>query len=107
MLVKLLLKYEDYAKFDSATERRSVTESFKRSVDHHSEKDSSNGRILVSRYAEQQVGAAMNMFSLQKWAKYVGVSVIEPFVQNSMETLTLWMHVSYCLVSDLERIFKK
>ena len=31
----------------------------------------------------------MNMFSLQKWAKYVGVSVIEPFVQNSMLRLPI------------------
>ena len=85
----IALKYEDHVKFDSVTERRSVTESFKRSVDHHSEKGGSNGRILVSLYAEQQVGAAMNMFSLQKWAKYVGVSVIEPFVQNSMLRLPI------------------
>jgi len=41
------------------------------------------GVILVTRYAEQQVGAAMNMFSLQKWAKTVGASVVEPFIQNS------------------------
>ena len=75
----------------------SVTESFKRSADPRSGKgnsngdphSNSNGRILVSLYAEQQVGAAMNMFSLQKWAKYVGVSVIEPFVQNSMLRLPI------------------
>ena len=42
------------------------------------------GMILVRLYAEQQVGAAMNLFSLQKWAKAVGVPVVEPFVQNSM-----------------------
>ena len=77
------LKNEDQASFfntDSVTER---------SVDHHSGKSDSNGRVLVSLYAEQQVGAAMNMFSLQKWARYVGVSVIEPFVQNSMLRLPI------------------
>ena len=42
------------------------------------------GMILVTLYAEQQVGAAMNLFSLQKWAKLVGASVVEPFVNNSM-----------------------
>ena len=42
------------------------------------------GMILVILYAEQQVGAAMNLFSLQKWAKLVGASVVEPFVHNSM-----------------------
>jgi len=47
------------------------------------------GVILVSRYAEQQVGAAMNMFSLQKWAKTVNASVVEPFVINSEFRLPL------------------
>ena len=47
------------------------------------------GRILVTTYGEQQVGAAMSMFSLQKWAKAVGAAVIEPFVQNSMFTLPI------------------
>ena len=48
-----------------------------------------NGTILVTLYAEQQVGAAMNMFSLQKWAKAVGASVVEPFVDNSMFKLPI------------------
>ena len=34
-------------------------------------KEFKGGVILVSRYAEQQIGAAMNLFSLQKWAKTV------------------------------------
>jgi len=42
------------------------------------------GVILVTKYGEQQVGAAMNMFSLQKWAKIVNASVVEPFVNNSV-----------------------
>ena len=42
------------------------------------------GIIMVTLYAEQQVGAAMNMFSLQKWAKTVNSSVVEPFVINSV-----------------------
>ena len=41
------------------------------------------GIVIVTLYAEQQVGAAMNMFSLQKWAKTVNSSVVEPFVINS------------------------
>ena len=41
------------------------------------------GIILVTLYGEQQVGAAMSMFSLQKWAKLVGALVVEPFVQKS------------------------
>lgn len=47
------------------------------------------GMILVTLFAEQQVGAAMNMFSLQKWAKHVGASVVEPFVRNSMFKLPI------------------
>ena len=47
------------------------------------------GMILVTLYAEQQVGAAMSMFSLQKWAKVVGAYVVEPFVQNSMFKLPI------------------
>ena len=47
------------------------------------------GMILVTLYAEQQVGAAMNMFSLQKWAKAVNASVVEPFVLNSMFKLPI------------------
>ena len=47
------------------------------------------GMILVTLYAEQQVGAAMNMFSLQKWAKAVDASVVEPFVLNSMFKLPI------------------
>jgi len=47
------------------------------------------GRILVTQYGEQQVGAAISMFSLQKWAKTVGASVVEPFVQNSTFTLPI------------------
>ena len=45
------------------------------------------GRILVTLYKEQQIGAAMSMFSLQKWAKTVNAAVVEPFVQNSTFTL--------------------
>ena len=51
--------------------------------DYNENNITSKGRILVTTYGEQQVGAAMSMFSLQKWAKTVGASVIEPFVQNS------------------------
>ena len=46
-------------------------------------KEFKGGVILVSRYAEQQIGAAMNLFSLQKWAKTVNAFVVEPFVINS------------------------
>ncbi|XP_065905266.1 uncharacterized protein [Dysidea avara] len=54
----------------------------------HVQKDTSQfdgkmGYILVTLYAEQQIGAAMNMFSLQKWAKTVNASVVEPFVVDS------------------------
>ena len=53
---------------------------FKKDASHISGK---MGYILVTLYAEQQVGAAMNMFSLQKWAKTVNSSVVEPFVLDS------------------------
>jgi len=48
---------------------------------------SMKGKILVTLYKEQQIGAAISMFSLQKWAKTVGATVVEPFVQNSTFTL--------------------
>ena len=47
------------------------------------------GKVLVTLYKEQQIGAAMSMFSLQKWAKIVGAAVVEPFVQNSTFTLPI------------------
>ena len=53
----------------------------------HKNEITTKGWILVTTYGEQQVGAAMSMFTLQKWAKTVGASVIEPFVQNSTFTL--------------------
>ena len=42
------------------------------------------GFILVNRYFEQQIGAAINMLTLAKWAKTVGVSPVEPFVYDSL-----------------------
>ena len=56
---------------------------------HHENGITTKGRILVTTYGEQQVGAAMSMFSLQKWAKTVGAALIEPFVQNSTFTLPI------------------
>ena len=47
------------------------------------------GKILVTLYKEQQIGAAMSLFSLQKCAKTVGAAVVEPFVQNSTFTLPI------------------
>ena len=41
------------------------------------------GFILVNRYYEQQIGAAMNLLTLSKWAKTVGVFPVEPFVSKS------------------------
>ena len=41
------------------------------------------GFIVVSKYSEQQMGAAMNLLTLCKWAKYVGVSPVEPYVAKS------------------------
>ena len=41
------------------------------------------GFILVSRYYEQQIGAAMNLLTLSKWAKTVGAFPVEPFVSKS------------------------
>ena len=41
------------------------------------------GFIVVSKYSEQQMGAAMNLLTLCKWAKYVRVSPVEPYVAES------------------------
>ena len=51
---------------------------------------SSKGFLLVSRYIEQQTGAAMNLLTLSKWAKTVGAFPVEPFVKDS----TLHNHLS-------------
>ena len=42
------------------------------------------GFIVVTKYAEQQMGAAMNLLTLCKWAKYVGALPVEPFVSESI-----------------------
>ena len=68
----------------------STTATYKTTI--HASNDmqgTTKGMILVTLYAEQQVGAAMSLFSLQKWAKVVHASVIEPFVQNSMFKLPI------------------
>ena len=81
---------KDYSSLNSVT-----SESFNRNIDHHiagsrnSIIPGGQGMAIVSLYAEQQVGAAMNLFSLQKWARSVGVPVVEPFVQNSMFRLPI------------------
>ena len=41
------------------------------------------GFIIVNKYSEQQMGAAMNLLTLCKWAKYVGASPVEPYVTES------------------------
>ena len=41
------------------------------------------GFILASKYYEQQIGAAMNLLSLSKWAKIVGAFPVEPVVNGS------------------------
>ena len=46
--------------------------------------NSTNGFILVIRYSEQQIGAAINMLTLTKWAKTVGASPVEPFAGDSL-----------------------
>jgi len=45
--------------------------------------NSNKGFILVSKYFEQQTGAAINMLTLTKWAKTVGALPVEPFVKDS------------------------
>jgi len=42
------------------------------------------GFVFSVTTIEQQVGAAMNMLTLSKWAKYVGISPVEPFVIDSL-----------------------
>jgi len=71
--------------FDATTKviKRNYDQFFNKLDASRTHTEFKGGVILVSRYAEQQVGAAMNMFSLQKWAKTVNASVVEPFVINS------------------------
>ena len=52
-------------------------------VSKRDEEVNSKGFMLVSRYYEQQVGAAMNLLTLSKWAKTVGAFPVEPFVSKS------------------------
>ncbi|XP_065894924.1 uncharacterized protein [Dysidea avara] len=55
--------------------------SSKDAIVHNSE---SRGFVLCVSVIEQQVGAAMNILTLSKWAKHVGILPVEPFVKNSL-----------------------
>ncbi|XP_065899141.1 uncharacterized protein [Dysidea avara] len=62
-----------------------------REVDFKSDSQSSDatqqhsrGFIIAGSYFEQQLGAAMNMLTLSKWAKSVGASPVEPYVRESL-----------------------
>ena len=44
----------------------------------------SRGFVFSTHIIEQQVGAAMNLLTLSQWAKHVGISVVEPFVSESI-----------------------
>ena len=59
----------------------------------------SKGFVLANNYFEQQTGAAMNLLTLSKWAKTVGVFPVEPFVKNSL----LHNHLSTNNVIKLKR----
>ena len=45
--------------------------------------DTTKGFVISSSFWEQQVGAALNLWTLSKWAATVGVYPVEPFVVNS------------------------
>ena len=45
--------------------------------------DTAKGFVISSSFWEQQVGAALNLWTLSKWAATVGVYPVEPFVVNS------------------------
>ena len=59
----------------------------------------SKGFVLANNYFEQQTGAAMNLLTLSKWAKTVGVFPVEPFVKDSL----LHNHLSTKNVIKLKR----
>ena len=42
------------------------------------------GFVFCVHTIEQQLGAAMNLLTLSKWAKHVGISPVEPFVNKSV-----------------------
>jgi len=44
----------------------------------------SRGFVFSTHIIEQQIGAAMNLLTLSQWAKHVGISVVEPFVSDSI-----------------------
>lgn len=52
------------------------------------------GFIVVEKYSEQQMGAALSLFTLCKWAKYIGASPVEPFVTESEFRLPLTLSQS-------------
>ena len=44
-----------------------------------------NARFVVAyHYYEQQTNALLNMWTMQKWAKYMGFKVLEPFAHDSI-----------------------
>ena len=45
--------------------------------------EGTKGFLISSSFWEQQVGAALNLWTLSKWAATIGVHPVEPFVVNS------------------------
>jgi len=61
------------------------------------------GFLFSAHISEQQVGAAMNLLSLSKWAKHVGVSPVEPFVN---ESVFKWPHKWPHVQSEISRVLR-
>lgn len=54
-----------------------------RGLDNDAKRGRRTGYVLCLTYREQQTKAAVNMFSLQCWAKTLLVNVVEPFLHDS------------------------
>ena len=62
--------------------------------------------MIVTKYSEQQVGAAMNLLTLSKWSEYIGASLVEPFVNESEFRLPiLTFAYSYIKHTSFQRLF--
>lgn len=63
--------------------RSCVTDYRLRGLDNDAKHGKRTGYVLCLTYREQQTKAAVNMFSLQCWAKTLLVNVVEPFLHDS------------------------
>ncbi|XP_065893719.1 uncharacterized protein [Dysidea avara] len=87
-LTRFALRYTANLEHDEDTLSSSSHSKIMNDINSNSENDvlvsESRGFVFSVHIIEQQVGAAMNLLTLSQWAKHVGISTVEPFVNKSV-----------------------